>query len=136
LQLVNILRDAGSDLHNGRCYFPEEELAAIRMTPAEIFREPDRFQPIYRKWTEKAEEGIRGGMRYALAIRSRRVRGATVLPALIGARTLALLREAGATALHRKIKVPRKEVRSMISSLAFTLAARTEIDAMYQRYKK
>src|SRR6202163_2730098 len=117
LQLINILRDAGSDLRNGRCYFPEEELAAIRMTPAEILREPDRLRPIYRKWREKAEAALESGMEYSLAIRNRRVRIATALPALIGARTLALLREAGGTALHRQIKVPRQEVRAMISSV-------------------
>ena len=136
LQLINILRDAGSDLRHGRCYFPEEELTAIRMAPAAILREPDRFQPIYRKWMEKADEGIQSGMRYAKNIRNRRVRAATVLPALIGARTLALLRDAGATALHRQIKVPRQQVRSMISALAITLAARSEIDALFERYRK
>ncbi len=30
LQLINILRDAGSDLRAGRCYFPNEELAMAR----------------------------------------------------------------------------------------------------------
>ena len=108
----------------------------LRMSAAEILREPDRFQPIYRKWREKAEEALKSGMQYARAIQNRRVRAATVLPALIGARTLALLRDAGATALHRKIKVPRQEVRSMISSVAITLAARSEIEAMFARYKK
>lgn len=136
LQLINILRDAGSDLRAGRCYFPEEELNAIRLNVAEILREPDRFLPVYRKWREKAEEALKSGMQYARNIRSRRVRAATVLPALIGARTLALLRDAGATALHRKIKVPRKEVRSMISSVAITLAARSEIDAMFDRFSR
>jgi len=58
------------------------------------------------------------------------------LPALIGARTLALLRDAGTTALRRTIKVPRKEVRSMISSVAITLAARSELETMFARYKK
>lgn len=139
LQLINILRDAGADLRNGRCYFPEEELAVIRMTPADIIREPDRFRPIYRKWREKAEAGLQSGMEYSLAIRNRRVRAATVLPALIGARTLALLREAGGTALNRKIKVPRPEVRSMISSVVMTLASRNKISAIFERaqnYKK
>jgi farnesyl-diphosphate farnesyltransferase len=136
LQLINILRDASADLHNGRCYFPAEELAAIRMSPTEILREPDRFQPIYRKWREKADEGVKAGMEYVRAIRNRRVRAATALPALIGARTLGLLREAGATALHRKIKVPRNEVRSMISSIVFTLAARSEIDTMFNRFAR
>ena len=136
LQLVNILRDAGSDLRKGRCYFPEEELNTVRMTAADILREPDRFRPIFRKWREKAEEALESGMQYSLAIRSRRVRAATVLPALIGARTLALLRDAGTTSLRRDIKVPRKEVRSMISSVAITLAARSELETMFARYKK
>jgi farnesyl-diphosphate farnesyltransferase len=139
LQLINILRDAGSDLRRGRCYFPEEELAAIRLTPAEILREPDRLRPIYRKWREKAEAALRSGVEYSLAIRNLRVRAATALPALIGARTLALLREAGGTALNRKIKVPRQEVRSMISSVVMTFASRKKIEAIFehaQNYKK
>jgi hypothetical protein len=48
------------------------------------------------------------------------VRAATVLPALIGARTLARLREAGADALHCRIKVSRSEVRRMIVQSIFT----------------
>ena len=136
LQLINILRDAGSDLRNGRCYFPEEELAVIRMAPAEILREPDRFRPIYRRWREKAEAALKSGVEYSLAVRNRRVRAATVLPALIGARTLALLREAGGTPLHRKIKVSRQEVRSMISSVVITLASRKKIDAIFERFSR
>ena len=136
LQLINILRDAGADLRVGRCYFPEEELAVIRMTPTDIIREPERFQPIYRKWREKAEAALQSGVDYSLAIRNRRVRAATVLPALIGARTLALLRDAGGTALHRQIKVPRKEVRSMISSVVMTLASRKKINAIFERFSR
>src|SRR5215471_6040018 len=92
LQLINILRDAGADLRAGRCYFPNEELAAAAMGPSQILREPERFLPIYRKWREKAERGIADGIEYADATRNRRVRIATALPALIGARTLVLLR--------------------------------------------
>src|SRR5205823_13191729 len=74
LQLINILRDAGADLRAGRCYFPNEELAVAAMEPSQILREPQRFQPIYRKWREKAERGIEAGLQYANAIRNRRVR--------------------------------------------------------------
>jgi farnesyl-diphosphate farnesyltransferase len=70
-------------------------------------------------------------MEYSRAIENRRVRAATVLPALIGARTLALLQVAGASALERTVKVPRSEVRGMILSLALTLASRKKIDAMF-----
>jgi farnesyl-diphosphate farnesyltransferase len=133
LQLINILRDAGTDLQAGRCYFPENQLSAVQLTAAQILSEADRFQPIYQRWTEKAKDGLECGMQYSRAIRNRRVRAATVLPALIGARTLALLREAGAGALHRTIKVSRSEVRGMIVSLAITFVARSRMDAMYQR---
>jgi farnesyl-diphosphate farnesyltransferase len=136
LQLINILRDAGPDLRAARCYFPNEELAAARMEPSQIMREPERFLPIYRKWREKAERGVEAGIQYSRAVRNRRVRAATVLPALIGARTLALLRDAGATALHRKIKVPRREVRSIVLSLITSLASRSQIDAMFRQLSR
>lgn len=136
LQLINILRDAGADLRAGRCYFPNDELRAAAMEPSQIVREPQRFQPIYRKWREKAERGIEAGMKYAAAIRNRRVRVATVLPALIGARTLALLRGAGATALHRHIKVPRKEVRAIVLSLITSFGSRSRISALYRELSR
>src|SRR5207237_6600557 len=136
LQLINILRDAGADLRAGRCYFPNDELAAAAMEPVQILREPERFQPIYRKWREKAEGGIEAGMKYANAIRNRRVRAATVLPALIGARTLALLRDAGATVLHRHIKVPRKEVRAIVASVVFGFGARSRVNALYRELSR
>ena len=135
LQLINVLRDAGSDLRAGRCYFPEEELSTAHLTAAQILSEPERFQPIYERWTEKAQDELVCGMQYSRAIRNRRVRAATVLPALIGARTLALLREAGTMALQRKVKVGRGEVRRMILSIAVTLASRKPIDALFERAK-
>jgi farnesyl-diphosphate farnesyltransferase len=135
LQLINVLRDAGSDLRAGRCYFPEYELSAAHLTASQILSEPDRFQPIYRTWLEKTKTGLECGMQYSRAIEDRRVRAATVLPALIGARTLALLNTPGAMALQRTIKVPRREVRKMIFALVVTLASRGVINAMLERAK-
>jgi len=135
LQLINVLRDAGSDLRAGRCYFPEDELSAVYLTPSQILSEPERFQPIYRTWLENAKVGLTSGMQYSSAIKNRRVRAATVLPALIGARTLALLDASGPTALQRTVKVPRREVRAMILSLSLALASRKRIDGMFDRAK-
>jgi farnesyl-diphosphate farnesyltransferase len=135
LQLINVLRDAGSDLRAGRCYFPEHELSAVHLTPSQILSEPERFQPIYRAWLESAKAGLTSGMEYSRAIKNRRVRGATVLPALIGARTLALLNASGPAALQRTVKVPRHKVRAMILSLGLALASRKRIDAMFDRAK-
>jgi farnesyl-diphosphate farnesyltransferase len=135
LQLINVLRDAGADLRACRCYFPGDELGAIGLTPAQILSAPDRFQPIYQRWMEKAQNGLDCGMQYSHAIRNRRVRGATVLPALIGARTLVLLRQAGVSALQSTVKVPRREVRGMILSLAIHLASHAKIGSIFNQAK-
>lgn len=131
LQLVNILRDAGNDLRHGRCYFPADELSSLGVSADEILRDPARVFPLVEEWRKKAERGVEAGMEYAGAIRNRRVRFATALPALIGARTLALLRDAGADALIRRVKVPRSEVRKMITATA--LASRRSLQATFSR---
>src|SRR6476660_6851533 len=131
LQLINVLRDAGSDLRAGRCYFPEYELSAGHLTASQILSEPKRFQPIYRTWLENAKVGLAPGRDSSRAIENRRVRGATVLPALIGVRTISLWDAAGAAVLQQTVKVPRREVRGMILSLALTLASRGQIKAMF-----
>jgi farnesyl-diphosphate farnesyltransferase len=133
LQLINVLRDAGADLRSGRCYFPENELSAADLAASKILEEAERFQPIYRTWLNKAKAGLDCGMQYSRAIENRRVRGATVLPALIGARTLVCLGKAGSTALQHTVKVPRHEVRAMVLSLATAFASRRRIDAIFQQ---
>jgi farnesyl-diphosphate farnesyltransferase len=114
LQLINILRDAGSDLRAGRCYLPADELASCGMSAAQLLNEPERARPVFRKWQERAAAGIAAGVEYGCAITNRRVRFATALPALIGARTLARLRAAGAQALHERVKIPRAQVRRLM----------------------
>ncbi len=131
LQLINVLRDVGVDLRVGRCYFPEHELNAAHVTPSQILAEPESFQPVFRRWLEKAKANLESGIEYSRAIHNRRVRAATVLPALIGARTLALLDAAGPTVLQRTVKVPRREVRVIILSLVLTRVSRRKIDTMF-----
>ncbi|HXD40999.1 MAG TPA: squalene/phytoene synthase family protein [Ramlibacter sp.] len=133
LQLVNILRDARADLDSGRCYFPADELAAAGLRPQDIAVEPERFALVWNRWQAQAQQGLASGMRYAVAVNSRRVRAASAMPALVGARTLALLRSAGPQRLQRTIKVPRHEVRSILARLAFTLAGRTPLQALFGR---
>ena len=135
LQLINVLRDAGSDLRAGRCYFPEHELSAAHLTPSQILSEPEHFQPVYRTWLEKAKAGLASGMEYSRAIKNRRVRAATVLPALIGTRTLSLLAASGPAVLQRTVKVPRREVRAMILSLVLTMISRRKMDAIFDQAK-
>jgi len=127
LQLINILRDAGEDLRVGRCYFPEDELRAANLAPEDLLDGPNNFLPIYQRWINEARRGLDAGMDYSIAINPARVRLATVLPALIGVRTLALLEERGLEALRTRVKISRGEVRSIVASAAITLANRSRL---------
>ncbi len=127
LQLVNILRDAGSDLRTGRCYFPEDELRAANLSASDLLNGPADFLPIYLRWVAEARAGLDAGLEYSIAINPPRVRVATVLPAMIGLRTLSLLEESGLEALRTRVKVPRSEIRGMIASTTITLASQSRL---------
>jgi farnesyl-diphosphate farnesyltransferase len=133
LQLVNILRDVHADLAAGRCYFPADELAQFGLAPEQVAREPALLLPVWHRWHALAAEQVAQGMRYADGVNSRRVRAATALPALLGARTLALLDAAGPAALQGRIKIPRSEVRAILLRLLFTAADRAGLQAQYAR---
>jgi len=127
LQLVNILRDAGNDLRAGRCYFPEDELRAANLSASDLLNAPADFLPIYLRWIAEARAGLDAGLEYSIAINPPRVRVATVLPAMIGVRTLSLIEESGLEALRTRVKVPRSEVRGMIASTTITLASQNRL---------
>lgn len=127
LQLINILRDIGSDLRAGRCYLPTEELGTLGVAPSEILANPARVESIMQHWRGKAETDLQAGIEYACAINQRSVRFATALPALLGARTLALMRAAGPDVFERTVKVPRTEVTKIMSSAALTFPSASSL---------
>ena len=133
LQLINILRDAGADARAGRCYLPADQLRSLGIHPEQISSKPATLETLLQSWQDRAADGLRAGMDYACAIRPWRVRLATALPALIGARTLALLRAAGPAALTNRIKVPRAEVRRILLSTVTTFAAPETLRRSFER---
>lgn len=133
LQLINILRDIGADLRSGRCYLPLDQLQLAGVMPDEITARPDAIQPLLAHWQDVAAAGLEAGLDYACSIASWRVRLATALPAIIGARTLALLRAAGSATVTQRIKVPRAEVRRMLLSTIVSFAAPTTLRRLFAR---
>lgn len=136
LQLINILRDLGSDLRNGRCYLPEEELRQLGLAPNDLAARSSRLHPIFERWRQQAEADLVAGMDYACALTSTRVRIATALPALIGARTLALLRVTGTESLETRVKASRSEVRSILLRTFATRAHPRTIRKMFARLSR
>ncbi|PWU06048.1 MAG: hypothetical protein C5B47_08155 [Verrucomicrobia bacterium] len=88
LQLINILRDRQEDASRGRIYLSQESVPESCV---------------------KALQAMRAGADYAAALRPPLLRYATVLPALIGVRTLELIRSESGI-----IKISRAEVRRIL----------------------
>jgi farnesyl-diphosphate farnesyltransferase len=99
LQLVNILRDLAADLATGRCYLPVADP-----------RDSRELRDCHAKWLTRTDKWLAEGETYARTLRSRRLRAATVLPALIARRTLEPLRGATWEVLQTKTKVSRAVV--------------------------
>lgn len=113
LQLINVLRDAGSDLQLGRCYLP------VAAAPERLRTEPDLGAGVYRSWLDRAIQQLEAAWTYTGHIRPRAVRFACALPALIGIRTLRRLTHA--PPFWRGVKVSRREVYAL-AALALTAA--------------
>lgn len=103
LQLINILRDVPEDLEKGRCYLPGEE----EVTPEILLQERSR-------WIAEAHLGLDHAERYADALYGKRMRFATVLPALIGRETLIRLESSSWEEWQARVKVSRADVRGMM----------------------
>ena len=141
LQRLNIIRDAGADLAVGRCYWPAETLATAGLTP-ELLAEAatsgrantlQALAPLYTQWLDHTQSQLADGMRYALALKPLRLRLASALPALSGARTVALLRQAGPIALTHRVKMPRHEIRSLMGHIALGLASPAVLDKQFRK---
>lgn len=89
LQLVNILRDRRMDGALGRVYVPPDRVAY---------------------WTDRARAWLDHGADYCAALSSGRMRYATLLPAVLGFRTLALT-AVQPEGMLTPVKVPRAELR-------------------------
>lgn len=108
LQLTNVLRDMDKDRQIGRRYLPAGSDASA--------------------WLARARAGLDAGMRYAAALRNGRVRVASALPALVGARTLSLVRSRGAGA-----KMPRAEMRRLLTRMLLARGNHAALELEFMR---
>jgi farnesyl-diphosphate farnesyltransferase len=114
LQLVNILRDLGKDAALGRCYLPQEQWQPLGLSLAQIASDPVCLRPVWSTWTGICEEHLRAGLIYIQSLSQAKLRYATALPLLLGARTLALMRKADDKTLRSGVKISRLEVAKIL----------------------
>jgi farnesyl-diphosphate farnesyltransferase len=112
LQLINILRDGPADLAQGRCYLPSQELP--EENPELLKTAPMLVRPVQDRWVARARAHLEDGLHYIEAVRPWRLRLACFLPWAIGVRTLKLIEHTRPLEQDYRVKVPRREVRSLL----------------------
>lgn len=110
LQLVNILRDLPADLQQGRCYLPLADAHDTQLLLDE-----------HHRWLERALERVGDGFQYATNLRSRKLRAASVLPAMIAKDTLEKMRGVDWETLRGGIKVSRASVYASLLKAFLTI---------------
>ena len=128
LQLINILRDLPVDLRLGRCYMPSTVLSEHHLVPSDLL-DPgniDRFRPMFEGYIDMAAAHLDAAVEYIglLPFSQFRLRGACMLPVLIGQRTLTLLRTENVLDAENRIKVLRPEIKQLKNKTIFALPSR------------
>ena len=125
LQLINILRDIPEDLEIGRCYIPTDDLEKIGLSPNDLLLPDsiDAFRPLLDQYIARTEEHLDEAVRYIglLPHNQYRLRGACMIPVIIGQRTLALLKTQNVLDRNNRVKVSRKEIKGIIRKVIVSL---------------
>ena len=128
LQLINILRDIPEDLEIGRCYIPIDDLKKIGLSPNDLLHSDsiDVFRPLLDQYIARTEEHLDEAVRYIglLPHNQYRLRGACMIPVIIGQRTLALLKTHNVLDRNNRVKVSRKEIKEIIRKVIVSLPFR------------
>lgn len=123
LQLINILRDIGEDLQDGRSYLPEAEWRAAGLTLDDLRTQSAALRPLWGTWLKTCRSHLQAGLCYVQHVADAKLRYATALPLLLGAKTLAKMEAASWEKVLRGVKVSRLEVGMILAEA--TLACRS-----------
>ena len=121
LQMINILRDIPEDLRFGRCYIPEKSLSKYNLNPDDLLdsKNIDSFRPLYDSYLELTNQHLDAAVEYIRMLPEKqfRLKASTMLPVLIGQRTVTLLRSGNILNSEERIKVTRNEIKSYARKL-------------------
>lgn len=102
LQLINILRDVEKDRLKGRCYLPVES------------PEGSELECLHKEWIRQASILLKEGLAYTELMPRGRAKFATLLPALIGEKTLELLEASSWEQVKAGVKVNRRVIKNSL----------------------
>jgi farnesyl-diphosphate farnesyltransferase len=141
LQMTNILKDLGRDLHIGRCYLPETQLRALHLEP-QMLHQPwarHRIEPLLHQLVGDTLAHLDHGCAYIdlLPMRAVRLRLSCMWPLLFALQTLEVVCQAD-TLLEpqARVKISRQAVyRTMMASL-WCVASRRLFIRFYMRLRR
>lgn len=131
LQLLNIVQDLGDDLKLGRCYLPHQQLLEAGWQDGPWTTNQGAIMDVSKMWLDRAEKELREGLGYVQRVRNRRLKVATVLPALVGARTIRDIRKSQSAFLKTRVKIPRSEVKRIVMKATMRGFTRGSFEALF-----
>lgn len=126
LQLINILRDVGEDLRDGRCYLPG-------FTPAAVQSDSRILQPSWQQWVNVCRGHLDCGLEYVKHVADAKLRYATALPLLIGVKTLSRMERTSWDKLQQGVKVSRLDVAMILAETAIACRSAEGVSKLYQK---
>ncbi len=140
LQLINILRDIPEDLRLGRCYVPLDKLESHGLMPEDL-REPEnmgRFRDLFNELLDRADEHLDSAIEYIeiLPYSQFRLRGACMLPVLIGQRTISLLRENNVLDGENRVKISRDEIKELTKKTMLSISSKRRCSKLLKSERK
>jgi farnesyl-diphosphate farnesyltransferase len=139
LQMINILRDIPEDLRFGRCYLPGVELEKHGLNPKDLLDHSniEQFRPLYDEYLDITDQHLEAAVEYIRMLPDGqfRLKAATMLPVLIGQRTVSLLRTGNILDSDEKIKITRDEMRSYARKLLRALLIPGGVNRLLKKNK-
>lgn len=140
LQLINILRDIPEDLRLGRCYIPLDQLESHGLVPEDL-KEPgnmEKFRELFDQLLDRADEHLDSAIEYIemLPYSQFRLRGACMLPVLIGQRTISLLREGNVLDGENRVKISRDEIKELTKKTVLSISSKRRCSKLLNSQRK
>ncbi len=140
LQLINILRDIPEDLRLGRCYIPLDQLESHGLVPEDL-KEPgnmEKFRELFDQLLDRADEHLDSAIEYIemLPYSQFRLRGACMLPVLIGQRTISLLREDNVLDGENRVKISRDEIKELTKKTVLSISSKRRCSKLLNSQRK
>jgi farnesyl-diphosphate farnesyltransferase len=121
LQLINVLRDIGEDMRDGRCYLPGGLQGEAALKTA------------WTHWLGICRQRLRSGLSYVQHVADGKLRYATSLPLLLGIKTVARMQAASWEQVQQGIKISRLDVAMILAEAAIACRKPESLEKLYVR---